>query len=196
MPVVADSYQFSSQRPALDSEIRHFLQNRAIPPSELEARTQQYAADIVHGSMSVVQRALALRAVATRFEARELAGLDPISKRRWIALVQRHAEALHENAVLLDHQLAPIFYPGRAMQDDPRSLPATASEVAGARKKLFETWDECDHQLSAALSLSLKDQRIPVVDWARIRSSLSEISTASTGIQLVAERLTSNSTFK
>ena len=193
-PMVADSYQFSGRLPALDSEIRQFLQNQGVPASELDTQTQHYVTDILHGSMSLLQRARALRAVATRFRPDELAALDPLSKRRWIAIVERHAKAMHVNAVLLDHRLAPIFYSGLTGRNDPPSFPVTASEVARSSERFFEAWDACDHELSAALSLSLDDERVLTVDWLKIRSLLSEISAASTGIQLVAERLASDST--
>lgn len=195
-PLVADSYQFSGRHPALDSEIRQFLENQGVPASELDAQTEQYAADILHVSLSVLQRARALRAVATRFGPEELAALDRVSKQRWIALLERHAEAMHVNAVLLDHRLAPIFYSGITVRDDPPSFPASAAEVRRTSETLFEAWDVCDHQLAAALALSPNDERTPTVDWTRIRSVLSQISAASSGIQLVAERLTNNSTLK
>jgi hypothetical protein len=105
---------------------------RAAPPPQGLA-----TARLAERARRAKAHALALKQVAARFTAGQLAAMDEDTRREWRTMVRRHAQAFEYETMTLREELQAVF-PGAQVRGGPRgvesidlaNLPATAERLA------------------------------------------------------------------
>src|ERR1051325_8164620 len=144
-----------------------------------------YAARVLSLSRQSLLHAAKLRQLANRFSAEDLRALSPDARAKWFALIGEHANALHDEARLLQRELSVVF--AATAQGDGGSGIQVADDASLVRAsvRLFELASFIDETMSGAFNASNDSTQISRVKSSQFWRSLSEAESLATRIQNV-----------
>ncbi|MET0646573.1 MAG: RNA polymerase sigma factor [Pyrinomonadaceae bacterium] len=152
-PEVIQEVAPAGNRVAADAELRLYFSERGGRGGEqLESEIIRFAVRESARSRRALQHAWALKRLAARFDARELAALDEGARLKWLSMIREHAEAVRREASALDAELRPVFSPAAAgVGGDTPIEEAGLAEAAG---QLLSLCSEIDPAVRSAFAVS------------------------------------------
>jgi hypothetical protein len=117
-----------------------------------------------------------LRQLARRFSMKELDGLEPEARVKWLSMIRAHAQAFQKETAGLRLELEPIFFRsagGRDFKDAAEMSSQT--DLRGAAEQLFGLGAAQERVLRSAFTTSNRSAMPSVINgrqlWQSLRSA-------------------------
>lgn len=108
---------------------RYFSDEQGLPDEQIEAEVGRFAYRMLDRSKKSLQHAWALKRLVERFSAEELRKLEPEARRKWLAMMHRHALALEQATRQMRQELEPVFFPTALADNSKETI-----EIGGERE--------------------------------------------------------------
>ena len=145
--------QVASNSIPLEPDLRQYFASRGVPNNQIDDEVKKLSRTALAHSSQALQHAGALTSLTSRFSLEELKTLDSASRAKWLALVQKHAQGLRTNVVLLQRELGEALGQPRSDVFAEPSIEDDALLIQ-AVNRLFTTVSAIDQSVRATLSLS------------------------------------------
>ena len=175
--ITAEGVEISGSATPADADLRRHFSS--------EDQMRAFATRVLSLSRQSLLHAAKLRQLANRFSAEDLRALSPDARAKWFALIGEHANALHDEARLLQRELSVVF--AATAQGDGGSGIQVADDASLVRAsvRLFELASFIDETMGGAFNASNDSTQISRVKSSQFWRSLSEAESLATRIQNV-----------
>lgn len=138
----------TTQQLPVENELKAYFSRRGIAADRMNAEIMSYANSVLDRSRSIRRNALALKQVAERFSAADLAKLDAAKQAEYRSLLRSKAAAITADVRNLSNQLS------SAGLGSFQSVSGASSDAAAAAKQLFNLASSVDSQVSSSFTIS------------------------------------------
>ncbi len=121
-----------------------------VSDEQLEHAVRQLAVWTLERSAHRVTEARAIEHLLSRWPPHAVRALGLDSQATWHVMLAQHAREIEQQSELLRLQLQPVFFPAAAVDSDPGSTIASASDLAAVVARLVEQVGREDQSLRAA----------------------------------------------
>lgn len=143
----------SESRIPVYAEVRRFLASRGVQDAAMEDEISRFSIQESRHSREALQHAWALKRIAERFSAEDMAKLNSAGRGNLNRIIATHASAIARETRELQRSLQPVLFPsGVAAAADTGSLDS--GELAQAVSRLFEMCSANDQDVRAAFTVA------------------------------------------
>ena len=164
----------------VEAELTRHLSAR-LSGAQLEAEIRRFSHHVLSQAAQARQHALAIKQIAERFSAAELAALDATARQRWHAMLRDRAQALRRTLQQLRQELAPVFPASAAAAQAERAV-ISDEELSGAVRRLFDLVVATDSGTKKSFSLSTAPTNNAAVETPLYWRNLSQAEALAAGI--------------
>lgn len=179
-PGTVERVEVEKGKLAVDAELRsHFEKSGGDPDEKIRA----FISRVTSRAKGAAFQASALNRMANRFNAEQLAALDPAARSKYLGMLKGYAAAVRRETAALRGELQPVFgdVPSNGAASG-ESVTSDADLIASARR-LFELASQNDRVIRSAFTISSGGASVSGVRSAQFRRSLGQAEALAAAIE-------------
>ena len=183
--VIVGDFSGADNAIPLYAELRRYFSRKGISPvaenesgpSSQDDRVDQavraLAARMVSRSGRMLSHAIELKQLSERFSSKQLNGLTPEARTKWLRMIRDHAAALQRETSSLGRELQPIFFPNESYGVETQEVDTlTDADLVPMIHRLYKLEFANDEAIRSAFTASSAARTALAVKTSQFRVSL------------------------
>jgi hypothetical protein len=169
----------------VDSDLRHYFASKGLASAQTDDEVRRFAMRIRNRSQNSLMHAYALKRLVNRFSPDDVTAFDPEARKKWLALISQHAQAVQRETQAVRDELQPIFLSGSGEGLGETLDIRDNADLTRAVERLFELCSANDKVIRSAFSISPDSSKASALRASRFWSSLKSVERFAARMQSV-----------
>jgi DNA-directed RNA polymerase specialized sigma24 family protein len=181
--VVIQSPPPTANKIPVEDELRRYFATRRFKDAQIDEEIRRFSNRMLDESREAMAHAWALKRLSDRFSSDQLAALDTGARRKWLALIGAHAQALTQQTASLRQELQLIFPSQNADNTTEEIELSSKKDLSSDINRLFDLCSQYTQVLRSAFIISSGETNATVVGNRQFWRSLKQAENLATMIQ-------------
>lgn len=167
----------------VEDELRRYFAAKRYKDAQIDEEVRRFSNRMLDESREGMAHAWALKRLSDRFSSDQLAALDAGARKKWLAMIGEHAQALAQQTASLRQELQVIF-PSQNTDNATEEIKLSSDkDLSRAVNQLFDLCSQYTQVLRSAFIISSGERNATVIGNKQFWRSLKQAENLGTRIQ-------------